>query len=240
MDPNNVTVGLAFLAGLASFLSPCVLALVPAYIGYLGGRTVTAGGQVTTDRWSTFSHGVAFVIGFSAVFILLGAAASVVGALLYDLRIWIARIGGVVVIIFGLHTMGVINIPFLDYDTRRQVNPDPRLGYLSSGLMGVFFSAGWAPCVGPVLGAVLTLALNSAQLQLGVILLTAYSAGLAIPFLIAALGIGKFAQIMRRYSRAIHYLAIGTGVLLVILGVMLLTGTLERLAQFGFFVDFGL
>jgi cytochrome c-type biogenesis protein len=201
---------------------------------------VTAGGQVTTDRWSTFSHGVAFVIGFSAVFILLGAAASVVGALLYDLRIWIARIGGVVVIIFGLHTMGVINIPFLDYDTRRQVNPDPRLGYLSSGLMGVFFSAGWAPCVGPVLGAVLTLALNSAKLQLGVILLTAYSAGLAIPFLIAALGIGKFAQIMRRYSRAIHYLAIGTGVLLVILGVMLLTGTLERLAQFGFFVDFGL
>ncbi|MEE9508638.1 MAG: cytochrome c biogenesis protein CcdA, partial [Anaerolineales bacterium] len=90
MDPNNVTVGLAFLAGLASFLSPCVLALVPAYIGYLGGRTVRAGGQVTTDRWSTFSHGVAFVIGFSAVFILLGAAASVVGALLYDLRIWIA------------------------------------------------------------------------------------------------------------------------------------------------------
>lgn len=240
MDPNNITVGLAFLAGLASFLSPCVLALVPAYIGYLGGRTVTAGGQVTTDRRSTFSHGVAFVIGFSAVFILLGAAASAVGALLYDLRIWISRIGGIVVIIFGFHTMGVITIPFLDYDTRRQVQPNPRLGYLSSGMMGVFFSAGWAPCVGPVLGAVLTLALNSAQLHLGVILLTAYSAGLAIPFLIAALGIGKFAQLMRRYSKAIQYMAIGTGVLLVILGVMLLTGTLERLAQFGFFVDFGL
>jgi cytochrome c-type biogenesis protein len=240
MDPNNVTVGLAFLAGLASFLSPCVLALVPAYIGYLGGRTVTVGGQVSTDRWATFSHGVAFVIGFSVVFILLGATASVIGALLYDLRIWISRIGGIVVIIFGLHTMGVITIPFLDYDTRRQVQPNPSLGYLSSGLMGVFFSAGWAPCVGPVLGAVLTLALNSAQLQLGVILLTAYSAGLAIPFLIAALGIGKFAQIMRRYSKAVHYLAIGTGVLLVILGVMLLTGTLERLAQIGFFVDFGL
>ncbi len=240
MDPNNITVGLAFLAGLASFLSPCVLALVPAYIGYLGGRTVTAGGQVTTDRRSTFSHGVAFVIGFSAVFILLGAAASAVGALLYDLRIWISRIGGIVVIIFGLHTMGVITIPFLDYDTRKQVQPNPRLGYLSSGMMGVFFSAGWAPCVGPVLGAVLTLALNSAQLHLGVILLTAYSAGLAIPFLIAALGIGKFAQLMRRYSKAIQYMAIGTGVLLVILGVMLLTGTLERLAQFGFFVDFGL
>jgi cytochrome c-type biogenesis protein len=240
MDPNNVTVGLAFLAGLASFLSPCVLALVPAYIGYLGGMSLTADGRVVENRWSTFSHGVAFVIGFSIVFVLLGAAASVIGALLYDMRIWLSRIGGVVVIIFGLHTMGVITIPFLDYDTRRYVQPNPSLGYLSSGLMGVFFSAGWAPCVGPVLGAVLTLALNSAMLQQGVLLLIAYSVGLAIPFLIAALGIGRVAELMRRYSNAIRYLAIGTGIILVIIGVLLLTGTLERLAQFGFFIDFGL
>lgn len=240
MDPNNVTVGLAFLAGLASFLSPCVLALVPAYIGYLGGRSVTASGQVVENRWITFTHGVAFVVGFSLVFILLGAAASVIGALLYDLRVWLARIGGVAVIIFGLHTMGVITVPFLNYDTRRQVQPNPSLGYLSSVLMGVFFSAGWAPCVGPVLGAVLTLALNTAQLQLGVILLTAYSAGLAIPFLLAALGIGRVTRLMQRYTKAIRYLAIGTGVVMVIIGVMLLTGTLERLAQFGLFVDFGL
>jgi cytochrome c-type biogenesis protein len=219
MDPNNVTVGLAFLAGLASFLSPCVLALVPAYIGYLGGMSLTTDGHVVENRWATFSHGVAFVIGFSIVFVLLGAAASVIGALLYDMRIWLSRIGGVVVIIFGLHTMGVITIPFLDYDTRRYVQPNPSLGYLSSGLMGVFFSAGWAPCVGPVLGAVLTLALNSA---------------------IAALGIGRVAELMRRYSNAIRYLAIGTGIILVIIGVLLLTGTLERLAQFGFFIDFGL
>jgi cytochrome c-type biogenesis protein len=240
MDPNNVTIGLAFLAGLASFLSPCVLALVPAYVGYLGGMSVTVEGHVVENRWATFSHGVAFVIGFSLVFVLLGAAASAIGALLYDLRIWLSRIGGVVVIIFGLHTMGVITIPFLDYDTRKHVQPNPSLGYLSSGLMGVFFSAGWAPCVGPVLGAVLTLALNSAMLQQGVILLIAYSAGLAIPFLLAALGIGRVAELMRRYSKAIRYLAFGTGVILVIIGVMLLTGTLERLAQFGFFIDFGL
>lgn len=240
MDPNNVTISLAFLAGLASFLSPCVLALVPAYVGYLGGRSVTAEGQVVGNRWMTFSHGVAFVIGFSLVFIMLGAAASVIGALLFDLRVWLSRIGGVVVIIFGLHTMGVITIPFLNYDTRRQVQPNPSLGYLSSALMGVFFSAGWAPCVGPVLGAVLTLALNTAQLQQGVVLLTAYSVGLAIPFLLAALGIGRVTRLMQRYSKAIRYLAIATGVVLVIIGVMLLTGTLERLAQFGFFVDFGL
>jgi len=240
MDPNNVTIGLAFLAGLASFLSPCVLALVPAYVGYLSARTITADGLVDSNRWSTFSHGVAFVFGFSLVFVILGAAASVIGALLYDLRTLLSQIGGVVVIIFGLHTIGVINIPFLNYDTRKHVQPNPSLGYLSSALMGVFFSAGWAPCVGPVLGAVLTIALNSAKLPLGVVLLVAYSAGLAIPFLLAALGIGRVAQLMKRYSNAIRYIAVGTGIIMVIIGILLFTGTLERLSQFGFFVDFGL
>ena len=240
MNPANVTVGLAALAGLASFLSPCVLALVPAYIGYLGGRAVTPGGQVLEQRWTTFSHGVAFVLGFSVVFVTLGAAASLVGAVLYDLRTILSRVGGVIVIVFGLHTMGIITIPFLDYDTRREQAPDPSMGYLSSALMGVFFSAGWAPCVGPVLGAVLTLALNSAQLSQGVILLSAYSVGLAIPFLLAALGIGRVTQMIRRHRSAIRYVSYATGVLLVVVGIMLFTGTLEQLARFGFFVDFGL
>ncbi len=240
MESANLTIGIAALAGLASFLSPCVLALVPAYIGYLGGRSVTPSGQVVENRWVTFSHGVAFVLGFSLVFIILGAAASAIGSLLYDLRGWLARIGGVVVILFGLHTMGVINIPFLDYDTRRQAVPNPSLGYLSSALMGVFFSAGWAPCVGPVLGAVLTLALNSANLSQGVILLTAYSVGLAIPFLLAALGIGRVAELMRRHGKLVHYLSIATGALLVVIGILLFTGTLQQLARFGFFVDLGL
>ncbi len=239
MDPNNITISLAVLAGLASFLSPCVLALVPAYVGYLGGRSVSPSGATVENRWVTFSHGLAFVLGFSLVFVLLGAAASAVGALLFDLRQWIARIGGIVVIIFGLHTMGVINVPFLDYDTRRQVQPK-NTGYLASGMMGVFFSAGWAPCVGPVLGAVLTLALNGAQLGQGVLLLSAYSVGLAVPFLLAALGVGRVTEIMRRHRRLIHYMSIATGAILVIVGVMLLTGTLEQLARFGFFVDFGL
>jgi cytochrome c-type biogenesis protein len=242
--PENLTIGLAFVAGLASFLSPCVLALVPAYVGYLGGRSVTPDGAVVDNRWTTFSHGVAFVLGFSVVFVALGAAASAIGALLFELRTWLTRIGGAVVILFGLHTLGVIRIPLLDMDTRHQVRPNPSLGYLSSALMGVFFSAGWSPCVGPVLGAVLTLALDSANLGLGAILLTAYSAGLAIPFLLAALGIGQVAELMRRHTKAIHYLSLATGVLLVLIGVLLLTGTfgwvLARLAGLGFFVDFGL
>jgi cytochrome c-type biogenesis protein len=240
VDPNNISIGLAALAGLASFLSPCVLALLPAYISYLGGRSIDATGVVVDDRWETFTHGLAFVIGFSLVFVALGAAASTVGALLYDLRDVLSRIGGVVVIVFGLHTIGVIHIPFLDYDTRPQMRPNQNLGYLSSAAMGIFFSAGWAPCVGPVLGAVLTLALNGAQLSQGVLLLSAYSVGLAVPFLAAALGLGQLTQLLRRRGKLIHRLSQATGVLLVIIGVMLFTGTLERLARFGFFIDFGL
>ena len=240
MSSENVTLGLAFLAGLASFLSPCVLALVPAYVGYLSGRSVGAGGTAVQDRRVTFTHGLAFVLGFSVVFIVLGAAASALGALLYDGRQWLAKIGGVIVILFGLHMLGVIRIPFLDFDTRHQVRPDPSLGYLSSALMGVFFSAGWSPCVGPVLGAVLTLALNSARVMQGAVLLTAYSAGLAIPFLLAALGIGQVAESMRNHARLLKGVSVATGVVMILLGILLLTGRLSQLSQFGALIDFGL
>lgn len=240
MSSANVTLGLAFLAGLASFLSPCVLALVPAYVGYLGGRSVGSGGTAVQSRWVTFAHGLAFVLGFSIVFVVLGAAASALGVLLYDGRQWLARIGGVVVVVFGLHLLGVIHVPFLDFDTRRQVQPDPSLGYLSSALMGVFFSAGWSPCVGPVLGAVLTLALNTAKVMRGTVLLTAYSAGLAIPFLLAALGIGRVAESMKRQARLLRGVSIVTGVVMIVVGIMLTTGTLSQLSRFSVLVDFGL
>jgi len=239
LDISNVTVGLAFLAGLASFLSPCVFSLVPAYIGYLGGRAAGGeGGQ--NNRWITFSHGLAFVLGFSLVFIVLGLAASVFGSLLYDLRTWLAKIGGVVVAVFGLHMIGVFRIPFLEYDVRVHTLPDPRWGYLSSLLMGVFFSAGWSPCVGPVLGAILTLAFNGGNLALGATLLSAYSAGLAIPFLLAALGIGWVSNTLRRYAKVMRIVEIVMGVILVIVGVMLFLGTFALLANLDFLVDFGL
>jgi cytochrome c-type biogenesis protein len=241
MDIAQVTIGLAFLAGLASFLSPCVFSLIPAYIGYLGGRAV--GGETTErTRFITFTHGLAFVLGFSAVFITLGVASSAFGRLLFDLRFILAKVGGIVVIIFGLHMIGVFRIPFLEYDTRVQTMPDRRWGYLSSALMGVFFSAGWAPCVGPVLGAILTLALNGGSISTGVSLLSAYSAGLAIPFLLAALGVGWVSLTLRKYGKAMHYIEIGMGVILVILGILLFAGIFERIAQAGqfFWIDFGL
>lgn len=235
MDATNLPMGVAFLAGLVSFLSPCVLSLVPAYVGYLSSRAVTTTGQVTASRWATLSHGLAFVLGFSVVFVLLGMAASAVGALLFDLQDLLVRVGGIVVIVFGLHTMGVIHLPFLEYDTRRQQAPDPRLGYVSSALMGVFFSAGWAPCVGPILGAVLTMALSSDGVNRGGVLLTAYSLGLGIPFLLAAAGVGNVSAVLRRYGRHLRWVSIATGVLLVVIGVLLFTGvysgTMARFAN---------
>jgi cytochrome c-type biogenesis protein len=240
MDISNITLGLAFLAGLASFLSPCVFSLVPAYIGYLGGRTVGSGDDRFSKRWLTFSHGLAFVLGFSVVFITLGVATSALGNVLFALRPWIARIGGLVVIVFGVHMTGIIRIPFLEYDTRHQEAPDAKLGYLSSALMGVFFSAGWSPCVGPVLGAILTLSFSGGSILQGASLLTAYSAGLAVPFLIAALGIGWVSTTIRRYGRVMRIVEIVMGVILIIVGIMLTTGTLENLSRFGFFINFGL
>ncbi|HBX69578.1 MAG TPA: cytochrome C biogenesis protein [Chloroflexi bacterium] len=241
MDYSNIGLGLAFLAGLASFLSPCVLSLVPAYIGYLGGRSLAmAQDGEEPNRWVTFSHGLAFVLGFSIVFILLGIATSALGSLLYDARVWLSKIGGIVVVIFGLHMTHILRIPFLEYDLRPQSQPDRQRGYISSVLMGIFFSAGWSPCVGPVLGAILTLSFSGGSTYQGALLLTAYSIGLAIPFLIAALGIGWVTTILRKYGKVMYYVEIVMGVLLIVIGIMLFFGTFEYLARFGLFVDFGI
>ncbi len=237
----QVTAGLAFLAGLLSFLSPCVLPLVPAYIGYLGGRAMSPQGdeEATLSRGSVFIHGVAFVLGFSAVFVLLGIGASALGGALYDFRYWLARIGGLIVIIFGIHTIGLYRIPFLEQDIRPDMDVEGK-GLLSSALMGVLFSAGWSPCVGPVLGAILTLSLQGGSVAQGALLLSVYSAGLAVPFLLTALALEPVARLIRRYGKVSRIAEIIMGVLLVIVGVMLLTGTFARLAQLGNFFDFGL
>ena len=239
MDASQITISLAFLAGLASFLSPCVFSLVPAYVGYLGGRA--AGGEASgPNRFVTLTHGMAFVLGFSLVFVALGVAVSAAGGLLYDVRNYLEKIGGIVVVIFGLHMIGIFRIPFLEYDARVHTNPDRRWGYLSSALLGVFFSAGWSPCVGPVLGTILTLAINGGSVSLGAKLLSAYSAGMAIPFLVAALGIGWVGTALLKYGKAMHYVEIAMGVVLVIVGILLFAGVFELLARFGFFVDFGI
>lgn len=227
------SVGLAFLAGLASFLSPCVFALVPVYVGYLSGRV--AGAERQLNSWHSFSHGLAFVLGFSVIFILLGLFSAALGQFLFSFTRLLSQIGGVIVILFGLHLSGILHIRWLDYELRAQSSLQLQRGYLSSALMGVFFSAGWVPCVGPVLGSILTLAFNSGQLSQGGVLLGAYSAGLAIPFLIAATQVSWITNIVRRYARLSHYVERITGLVLVALGILLLSGRFQTLASLGFF-----
>jgi len=234
MDSSNFGLSIAFLGGLASFLSPCVFALVPAYIGYLSGRSV---GSQDNSRFYTLSHGLAFVLGFSTVFILLGLGASAIGNLLFDLRPYLTKIGGVVVVLFGLHMTGIIRIPFLQYDVRKQDAPDKRYGYASSFLLGVFFSAGWSPCVGPILGTILTLSLSSGSITQGFWLLVAYSSGLAVPFLIAAVEIGLVTSFIRKYGNVVRYIEIAMGVVMIVIGVLLFTGRFEQVASLGFFFD---
>jgi cytochrome c-type biogenesis protein len=238
VDPNSVSVGLALIAGLVSFLSPCVLSLVPAYLAYLGSRAITPEGVVLGGRRETVLHGVAFVLGFGVVFVALGALAGLLGGALFEARDLVTKIGGIVVVLFGLHTLGIISIPFLEYDTRRARAPDRRWGYLSSSLMGVFFSAGWSPCIGPVLGAVLTLALAGDTLGRGVLLLAAYTLGLGIPFVLAAAGVARVSALLKRYGRYLRYLTVATGILLIVIGVLIFTNSLQSLSSLALLTSF--
>ncbi|HEX9597041.1 MAG TPA: cytochrome c biogenesis protein CcdA [Anaerolineales bacterium] len=238
MSLDAPSFGIAFLAGLASFLSPCVFALVPAYVGYLGGRSVaSAGEQDESATRSAFSHGLAFVLGFSLVFILLGLISSALGALLADIQEYVAIVGGAIAIILGLHLTGLIHISYLDYDLRPRNRAQRERSYFSSALMGVFFSAGWTPCIGPALGVILTLAVNGGDPLQGGLLLTAYSAGLAIPFLLAASQIGWVTYLLRRRPGLGKVIQRAMGVVLVFVGLLLLTGRLSTLSTLGAFFD---
>lgn len=236
-----VTFGLAFLAGLASFLSPCIFPLIPAYVSYLGGKGLSAshtGEQ--SNKWRIFTHGVAFVLGFSFVFIVVGITFSILGRFIFEARQWVARIGGVLIVIFGLHLTGLMRLHFLDFDTRPRTRLDHTRSYLSSFLMGIFFSAGWSPCVGPVLSAIYIITLQEGEVLRGAGYLASYSLGLGIPFLIAAMAIGWFSSLVIRFRKIVRVVEVVTGVVLIVLGTMLVFGWFEKLAQLGWSVNFGL
>jgi Cytochrome c biogenesis protein len=176
-EPGTLGLFVAFVAGLLSFLSPCVLPLVPSYIGFLTGMSLP---EVTERRRTALIHALLFVLGFSLVFVLLGASATALGRALNYYQQWLQRIGGVLIIGFGLVCLGVIKVGVLEQERRVQMEHKP-VGYLGSILVGMAFAAGWTPCIGPVLGAILGLAATSTDLTRGTLLLAAYSAGLAVP-----------------------------------------------------------
>ncbi len=227
---NEVEVGvfIAFTAGVFSFLSPCVLPLVPSYLTFVTGMSLEDL-QEGVDRKTTFTHSLLFVVGFSSIFILLGASASFLGQFLRAYEIWIARIGGVIIVLLGMHLAGVFKITPLLREKRLHLNDKPA-GYLGTLGVGVAFGAGWTPCIGPALGAILTYGMTQDTMWAGVGLLTVYSLGLAVPFLLASLALDWFLQTFQRFRTWIPIVEKASGVLLIILGILLLTGQFTMLA----------
>ncbi len=225
-EPAGLGLFVAFLAGLLSFLSPCVLPLVPSYIGFLTGMTLP---EMTGRRRIALLHAVLFVAGFSLIFILLGASATALGGALKYYQAWIARVGGVLVILFGLLCLGVVKAGFLEQERRLQLQHKP-VGYLGSVLVGMAFGAGWTPCIGPVLGAILSLAATSDSVLRGMLLLGVYSAGLAVPFLLAAVAVESFLEWFQRFRRYLPWVMRVSGVLLIFVGILMATGQFTRLA----------
>jgi len=218
----------AFAAGLLSFLSPCVLPLIPSYVGFLTGMSVE---EAERHRGTALLHGIWFVAGFSLVFVLLGAAASAVGNLLRDYQVWLGRIGGVLLILFGVYLLGILRPAFLMREWRIQLARKP-IGYFGSGVVGFTFGAAWTPCIGPILGGILTLAATQAGLGRGVALLAAYALGLALPFLVTALALDRFLVWFQRFRPYILWVDRIAGALLVLLGILLVTDSFTLLAGY--------
>lgn len=227
MEPgSSVGILIAFTAGLLSFLSPCVLPLVPSYITFLTGLTVE---DVSKTRRVALLHAVLFVSGFTIIFLLLGAGATTLGYVVKSNRIWLARIGGALIIVFGLYLVGALNIRFFARERRVHLATKP-MGYLGSVLVGIAFGAGWSPCIGPILGAILTYTASEADLQRGMVLLFAYSMGLAVPFLAAAFAVEWFLRVFTRFKGYIGYVQKVAGVLLIVVGLLLVTNYFTILA----------
>ena len=236
MESASVGIAVAFLAGLLSFLSPCVLPLVPSYVSFVTGLGMeeleAGGGQV---KRVTLLHSLLFVAGFSAIFLLMGASATYVGQLLRLYQDWIARIGGLVIILFGVYLLGLIPIRALSREHRFQFQRKP-VGYIGSVVVGIAFGAGWVPCIGPILGGILMLAATRANVAEGVGLLGVYSAGLAIPFVLSAVALTAFLSWFARFRRYLRYVEWAAGLLLILVGLLLVTGKFTWLA--GWLVQF--
>lgn len=233
MQVETLGIAVAFTAGVLSFLSPCVLPLIPSYASFITGMSLDeltgAERDRSRGRRAILTHGGLFIVGFSAVFILLGASATFVGSAFSYYSVWIERIGGVLLVVFGLYLLGLFRLPGANREWRVQLADKP-LGYVGTVLVGVAFGAGWTPCIGPVLGGILTLAATRASLAEGMALLAVYSAGLAIPFMLATLALDRFLAHFTRFRHWLPWVSRASGALLLIVGILLLTGSFTVLS----------
>ena len=224
----------AFVAGLLSFVSPCVLPLIPAYISFLGGASLgqltEEGGVDSATQRRVFYSAFAFVLGFSTIFISLGATATALSTLIAQHSLLLSQIAGTILVIFGLHYMGVFRIGFLNFEKRFHLENKPA-GLIGSYILGLAFAFGWTPCVGPILASVLMVAASGDSTSYGVLLLTVYAAGLGIPFLIAAFAVKPFMAFISRFKKQMRKIEITISVLLIITGIAIFTGDLAEVAN---------
>lgn len=231
MPTANVSIAYAFLAGLLSFLSPCVLPLVPGYVSLLSGTVAEGGVEIAAARRRLISNSLFFILGFSVVFIALGATATSVGQVLRSHQALLSQIGGLIVILFGLHLLGVIRISAL-YGDKRVHKKIGIGGGVGAFAVGFTFAFGWTPCIGPMLATILLLAANEGTVGHGIFLLAIYSAGLAVPFLLTTLAIDRFANFYKGFRRHLHTVEQISGVLLLLIGFLLLTHQFTALSGY--------
>jgi cytochrome c-type biogenesis protein len=228
---QNISLLLAFSAGLFSFLSPCVLPLVPSYVSYITGLSFEDLTN-TTERKdilrTTVVNSLLFIAGFSVVFVSLGASASYIGYLMISYQELIRKVGGIIIVICGLFIMGILKLRFLQVEKKLHLKAKPA-GYVGSFLVGIGFAAGWTPCVGPILGSILLFASTSGSVTTGIKLLTIYSIGLALPLFISAVAINSFLSYFKRFHGYIRAITIASGLLLVILGILVYTNSLSMI-----------
>lgn len=234
MDSSHVTFLGAFIAGFLSFLSPCVLPLIPSFITYITGLSfadLQTEHPSHTVRQQTIVHTLLFIAGFTTVFVLLGASATFIGGFLHEHMDSIRKVGGILIIIFGIHVTGLVPIHLLLGEKRVTVHRKPA-GYLGSFVVGLAFAAGWTPCIGPILASILMVAATEETVSRGVFLLFTYSLGLAIPFFLSSLAMHQFLVVFNRFKKHIRIFEIITGVFLIIVGVMIFTNYLSILSRF--------
>lgn len=223
----EVTIVVAFIAGLVSFLSPCVLPIIPGFLAYLAGASLS---ESASKRKEIFLNSLFFVLGFSVIFALLGVLLNtILEAVAYDVQVWLARIGGAIIIFFGLYLTGLIKLPFLEQEHKFRLTKTFKSKYLTSFMFGFAFAAGWTPCVGAVLGGILGLAATAPGSAFT--LLFSYSLGLGIPFLVVGLFASQSSHLISRYAPVLKYVNIVFGIILIALGVLAFTQNLSRIAN---------
>jgi cytochrome c-type biogenesis protein len=226
MEGTSLGLTIAFGAGLLSFLSPCVLPLIPSYVTFITGLSLE---DVQKSRRAALVHSLLFILGFTLIFLALGATATALGQLLSYQRVWISRVGGVLIIVFGLYMLGVFNVALFSRERRVHIADKP-VGYLGTLLVGIAFGAGWTPCIGPILGSILTYAASSADMARGIWLLLAYSLGLAVPFLLSAIAVERFLDFFTRMKRQMGWITRTSGILMIAIGILMITDYFTVLA----------